>query len=125
MQNSTFTYDSRLDSTFLESIYENDKEDAAFGFEQFLNSYPAQLNELEQSFETGDVNSFRQKIHKLKPTFSFVGLTNVTAKAEIIEKNCQETAEIQVLTDLYLDFKNTLSELIPVVENQFSKLTTQ
>ncbi len=122
MQNNTFIYDQRLDADFLDSIYENDKEYAAFGFEQFLKGYPDQINELEQSFKTGDVNNFRQKIHKLKPTFSFVGLTDLTAKAEIIEKNCHGIVEIAVLDDLYLDFKNKLFELIPVVKEECDRL---
>ena len=124
MQNNILNYDSRLDSAFLETIYENDKEDAAIGFGHFLKCYPAQLNELELSFNTGDINTFRQKIHKLKPTFSFVGLTNVTAKAETIEKSCGENIEIARLNDLYVDFKNTLFELIPVVKEEFNRLNT-
>ena len=124
MPDTPIPYDHRLDAAFLESIYENDKEDAAFGFKQFLNGYNAQLNELEQSFMTGDVDIFRQKIHKLKPTFSFVGLTNITAKAEIIERKCHEAVEITMINDLYDDFKNNLFELIPVVRNEYNRLNT-
>lgn len=124
MQNTPLTYDCRLDSAFLETMYENDKEDAAFGFEQFLNSYDSQFTELEQSFETGDVSMFRQKIHKLKPTFSFVGLTAITAKAEVIEKRCYETSEITAINDLYHDFKTNLFELIPVVKDEFDRLNS-
>lgn len=124
MQNTPLPYDCRLDSVFLESMYENDKEDAAFGFEQFLNGYDSQFNELELSFETGDVSMFRQKIHKLKPTFSFVGLTSITAQAELIEKRCYETSEITTINDLYKDFKNNLFELIPVVKDVFNRLNT-
>lgn len=124
MQENILTYDSRLDSAFLETIYENNKEDAAIGFGHFLKCYPAQLNELELCFNTGDMNTFRQKIHKVKPTFSFVGLTNITAKAEAIEKSCSENSESAKLNDLYLDFKNTLAELIPVVKEEYNRLNT-
>ncbi len=124
MQENILNYDSRLDWAFLESIYENDKENAAIGFGHFLKCYPAQFNELEVSFSSGDVNTFRQKIHKLKPTFSFVGLTHVTAKAETMEKKCSENIDIANLHDLYLDFKNTLCELIPVVKQEYNRLNT-
>lgn len=124
MENAQLTYDERLDSAFLESIYENDKEDAAFGFEQFLKSYPAHFSELELCFENGDLMLFRQKIHKLKPTFSFVGLTNVTAKAEMIERICDSTGEFDSINELYKDFKNTLIELIPVVKEEYNRLNT-
>ncbi len=124
MQNTPLNYDRRLDSAFLESMYENEKEDAVFGFEQFLNSYDRHFTELEQSFETGDVNLFRQKIHKLKPTFSFVGLTTITAKAEVIERKCTETSAIAAIRDLYHDFKDNLFELIPVVKDEYNRLNT-
>jgi HPt (histidine-containing phosphotransfer) domain-containing protein len=124
MQNCSLNYDHRLDLAYLEKLYENDKDYAAFGFEQFLKHYPDQIHELEESFKSGDVNTFRQKIHKLKPTFSFVGLTGLTTKAETIEKNCTELTEITTLNDLYQDFKNTLQELIPIVKNEYSRLNT-
>lgn len=121
MYNSTLEYDKRLDAAFLESIYENDKEHAAMVFEQFLKLYPNQFKELEDSFVKGNVTTFRQKIHKLKPTFSFVGLTELTAKAEVIEKKCLDIDEISIINDLYFDFKNNLFELIPIVETELER----
>lgn len=122
MYNNTIEYDSRLDGDFLLSIYENDKEHAAIVFEQFLLSYPNQIKEVEECFNTGNIPLFRQKIHKLKPTFSFVGLTKITSKAEVIEKRCQEIPEISYISDLYIDLRNNLNELIPVVEMEFERL---
>lgn len=115
-------YDSRLDSSFLYSLYENDKEHAAVVFEQFLLGYPAQVAELEESFKAGDIALFKQRIHKMKPTFSFVGLTGLTEKAGQIEKKCADTNDINYISDLYQSFKKDLSEFIPVVEAEFEKL---
>jgi HPt (histidine-containing phosphotransfer) domain-containing protein len=115
-------YDSRLDCNFLYSLYENDKEHAAIVFEQFLLGYPAQAAELEESFKAGDVLVLKQRIHKMKPTFSFVGLTALTEKAGQIEKRCADANNINDITDLYQSFKNDLTEFIPIVEAEFEKL---
>jgi HPt (histidine-containing phosphotransfer) domain-containing protein len=124
MDINTFKYDQRLDTAFLDSIYDGDMEHAAISFEQFLHKYPAQLKELDESFIAGNITIFRQKLHKLKPTFSYVGLTEITAKAEIIEKLCNETPHLNVISRQYVDLKQQLNDLIPVVEQEFKRLNT-
>jgi hypothetical protein len=122
MSENIFEFDSRLDAAFLESAYDNDKEHAAFVFEQFLINYPLQIKQVEDSFISGDTNLLKQKLHKVKVAFSFVGLTNITSKAEIIERKCAEITDIRYVTDLYTDFKNQLAEFIPIVEMEFERL---
>ena len=112
MIGNTFIYNDRLDTEFLNSLYEEDTEYAAIVFEQFLHSYKKQVEEIEDSFVKGDLQIFRQKIHKMKPTFSFVGLTQLTEKAAQLEKNCSLLTEIEGITTLYIDFTNTIKLMI-------------
>lgn len=116
MDNTITQYDSRLDAVFLNELYENDIEYASIVFQQFLVAYPQQIKEIEEYFAAGEIEAFRQKIHKLKPTFSFVGLTQMTAVADNIEKKCLAVSQIEEISDLYINFKCKLSDLIPVVE---------
>jgi hypothetical protein len=122
MEINIFKYNQRLDAAFLQSIYEDDMEHAAISFEQFLLKYPVQLKEVEDSFAIGDINTFRQKLHKLKPVFSYVGLTKITADAEIIEKLCNETPDINVINRLYIDLKRQLDEFIPIIKDELRRL---
>lgn len=122
MTQGIFTTNSRLDTEFLNSIYEDDSEHAVVVFEQFLINYPVLISEIEESYIAGDTELLRQKVHKLKPTLSFVGLTLAAAKAEMIEKKCKETYEVSQLSDLYNDLKMMLKEFIPAVEEEFKSL---
>jgi len=122
MEQAFFEFNSKLDTEFLNSIYEDDKEHAGMVFEQFLQSIGMQLTEIENSYNSGDAEFFRKKIHKIKPVLSFVGLTSLTQQAEVIEKKCHETTELKNLSDLYTGFKNKLEEMIPVVEGDLVKL---
>ncbi|MEO6541605.1 MAG: Hpt domain-containing protein, partial [Ferruginibacter sp.] len=88
MNSVIFRYDSRLDSVFLKSIYDDDHVHAAVIFDEFLKSCPEQIEAVEKCYVQGNIDQFRRQIHKVKPTFSFVGLTRLTAKADIIEKDC-------------------------------------
>jgi HPt (histidine-containing phosphotransfer) domain-containing protein len=122
MNQEYFVFNSKLDGEFLRSIYEDDKEHAEMVFEQFLLSIGMQLAEIEDSYTTGNTEFFRKKIHKLKPVLSFVGLTGLTGKAEVLEKKCSEASDITNLSELYTGFKNELKEMIPIVEGDLEKL---
>jgi HPt (histidine-containing phosphotransfer) domain-containing protein len=122
MNQEYFVFNTKLDGEFLRSIYEDDKEHAEMVFEQFLLSIGMQLAEIEDSYTTGNTEFFRKKIHKLKPVLSFVGLTGLTGKAEILEKKCSEASDITNLSELYTGFKNELKEMIPIVEGDLEKL---
>jgi len=122
MGDEQFVFDSRLDGEFLNSIYEDDKEHAEMIFEKFMASIGGQLDELETSYASGNVEVFRSKMHKLKPLLSFVGLTGLTAQAEVIEKKCKQIDDLQALGNLYATFKSELALMMPVVENELTKL---
>ncbi len=122
MNNNYFVFDPKLDGDFLRNIYEDDKEHAEMVFEKFVKSIGSQLTEIEESYSTGDTEFFRKKIHKLKPILSYVGLTGLTQKAEVIESKCNGAPNTHALSELYIGFKNELSEMIPVVENDLIKL---
>ncbi len=122
MSGGYFEFNSKLDIDFLKSLYEDDNEHAEMVFEQFLQAISTQLNELEESFIAGSTEIFRKKIHTIKPILSFVGLTGLTYKAEIIEKNCVGASGVNVVHELYTAFKNELYQLIPVIENDLTKL---
>lgn len=125
MENLSIIFDQRLNIEFLQSIYEDDVEHALMVFSQFLEMAPSLMKEIEVSYESGVVESFRQKIHKIKPVFSFVGLTELTAKAEILEKKCKEISLIAEISNQYKEFKNQYSEGFPIIQNEVKRLEEQ
>lgn len=123
MEDNCIEFDPRLDGEFLQSIYEDDKEHALIVFTEFLKMAPTQMKEIEQNYCAGTLELFRQKIHKIKPVFSFVGLTELTGKAEILEKKCKEISHLPELNDLYTEFKNYYRKTYPIIENEVTRLT--
>ena len=122
MNNISFNFDQRLDTEFLNSIYEDDFEHASIVFEQFLKVAPVQMKEIEGCFAAGDIEPFRSRVHKLKPVFSFVGLTAITTKAEALEKKCKEIFSLGEVAAMYEDFKNDYSIFLPVIESELAKM---
>ena len=77
-----------MDAGYLDAAYGNDAETAAMVFDQFLQELPSQISLLEESLAARDVESFRHHIHKQKPGFSYVGLTDVTHKFHELQTKC-------------------------------------
>lgn len=125
MENVSIIFDQRLDNEFLQSIYENDIEHAVTVFTQFLQTAPAMMKEIDDNYKSGVTENFRQKVHKLKPVFSFVGLTNLTNKAEILEKKCKEISQINELSFFYKEFQTQYSREYPIIENEAKRLKEQ
>jgi HPt (histidine-containing phosphotransfer) domain-containing protein len=118
------TFDSRLDTDLLLDLYDDDAEYALIAFNDFLKMSPVLMNEIEQELSNGTVESLRQKIHKLKPTFSYVGLPGMTHKAEIIEKKCKEAAAKDELKRLYDDLRLHFDEKYELIREEATRLST-
>jgi HPt (histidine-containing phosphotransfer) domain-containing protein len=125
MENHSLTFDHRLDTEFLGSLYEEDAEHAFTVFNEFLEMAPAMMKEIDESYQSGVIENFRQKIHKLKPVFSFVGLTYLTEKAEILEKKCKEISQINEISLLYQELESNYSLDFPIIENETKRLKEQ
>ena len=125
MANHALIFDQRLDTEFLESLYEDDVEHATTVFSEFLQMAPVMMKEIDDSYQLGVVENFRQKVHKLKPVFSFVGLTHLTEKAEILEKKCKEVSQIYDISLLYKELKHHYAKDFPIIENETKRLQEQ
>jgi hypothetical protein len=93
-----FTFDSKLDQTFLESLYGDDFQYAQQVFEGFLADTKTEFEGIKSDYRQNALKNMRQRLHKIKPTFSFVGLTTLTEKTEAIIAACDassNTTEIE------------------------------
>lgn len=122
MGEAEFVFDGRLDGAFLESIYEGDMEHAEMVFDQFLRTIPGQLNEIKDYYHQSDIENFRKNVHKIKPVLSYVGLTALTGKAAVLESQCKQISSIQDVSGLYSSFSSELDEMLPVIENELTKI---
>lgn len=118
-------FDSRLDNIALSDLYDGDMEQALIIFEQFIDTSPGLMQELAERFREGDIEDFRKRVHKIKPVFSYVGLTDLTHIAETIERKCNEISDISEVSQLYDQLKNQYSEGFSIVGNELKRLSDQ
>ncbi|HWJ91777.1 MAG TPA: Hpt domain-containing protein [Flavisolibacter sp.] len=122
MNESLFNNVPELDSAYLEAAYGDDSDTAAMVFQQYLDDLPANLDLLNESYRTRDIDGFRHHIHKQKPGFSYVGLTDVTEKFHELQVKCLTKEDLNV-------YKNEIDQVLlrihsatPVIQNLFNRL---
>jgi HPt (histidine-containing phosphotransfer) domain-containing protein len=122
MNESLFNNTPELDSDYLEAAYADDSETAAMVFQQYLDDLPKNLELLNESYKSQDVQAFLHHIHKQKPGFSYVGLTDVTAKFHELQVKCATKEDLD-------RYKNEIDQVLqrirstsPVIQNLLNRL---
>jgi HPt (histidine-containing phosphotransfer) domain-containing protein len=118
-------FNERLDCDALMEMYEGDYEHAEVVFGQFIKNAPPQMQGIAISFEQDVVEEFRAKIHKLKPVFTFVGLTSLSRQAAQLEDQCKTVTTLKMLECDYQFFKNEFDTNLPLIKEIFEKLTNE
>ena len=117
-----FVFDSKLDQTFLESLYGDDFQYAQDVFEGFLADTKNEFEGIKSDYRQNALKNMRQKLHKIKPTFSFVGLTALTEKTETIIAACDVSSTTkEIETDCSALFKE-IEDSFLIIENELMRM---
>jgi PAS domain S-box-containing protein len=91
MENATKT----IDLTFLREISDNNEVFFKEFITMFLENTPVSILEMKEAVESQDWEKLRQASHKVKPSFNYVGLKELNAKAARIEELSKNKSGIE------------------------------
>jgi HPt (histidine-containing phosphotransfer) domain-containing protein len=111
-----------LDTAFLNSTYPDDPETAALMFETYLADLPANVAAIQQSLDNHDIQVFRQQLHKQKPSFSYVGLTDLTEKFQHLYTICQQAGDLVTYRKEIDDTFNRIHSTTAVIKATLGRL---
>ena len=100
---NSFSFSKELDSGLLNDLYEGDLEYAEVVFGDFLKYLPDYFGEVEQAYNGRKIEEMRKAVHKCKTLMGFVGLSQIQASYQAVEKKCETAGNI---TDLETDYRN-------------------
>ena len=110
-----------LDHDYLYSFYEDDYESAYEMFDTFFSQIVPEVSKLKQVMAFKRFTEARILVHKIKPTFSMVGLTWVTEKFARIEQ-CLDKDEYSIALSIWQAALDEFEKNLPVVEKQLNQL---
>lgn len=115
-------FDSQLDGTFLNELYDGDAMYAATVFDTFLQEVGSMMDNCRIAIDGGDIPLFQKAVHKFKPTLSYVGLTDMGKRLENLEQACSTGASVGELLATYQQIANEITGLLPLIKNEKDKL---
>ncbi len=121
---TTFTFSDSIDADYIFNMYEDDYSYIETMFKTVLDHFDADRSGILANFQQNDLELLRKAVHKIKPTFGFVGMPDVLEKCKAFENKCYEVQSIKDIEVNYKDLLNTLEEAHQVIINEHNKLAS-
>ncbi len=119
-----FAYNPRLNTEMLSALYGDDYSYAGEMFNTFLKVIVPDLPKFQEYRQTSDWEMLRRLAHKVKPTFSMVGLTDLEAlvlEIETIVKNDPLNDSLNILLE---QLNAQLPQAVDIIKADFEKMAS-
>lgn len=111
-----------LDVDYLQQIYGDDAVIVNIMLETFLTDSVPRWEEISHLLATGQYSEVGEIAHRLKPSFSMVGLTWLHPKIEVFERVARFEADRSSLPVLYQEINAELQRMKPILEEEVARL---
>ncbi len=111
-----------LQSDYLEKVYGHDRKYAADMFGLFLETVPEQFALLKPLIEEQKVDEISKLAHQLKPSFTMVGLPEITQNLLMLEKMAKNKEDYETMRLTFDEIENIFNRKISLVEKEFDEL---
>lgn len=111
-----------LQADYLSRIYGNDRKYAADMFGLFLKTVPKQFASLRPLIEEQKTAEIGKLAHQLKPSFTMVGLPEITQNLQILEKMAKNGKDFSIIKETFDEIENIFNRKIGLVEKEFDNL---
>lgn len=89
MSDKTFVFSEAINSQYIIELYAGDYVMIEETFTDVLLEYDGFVQKINSCFLAEDVTALKSAVHKIKPLFGFVGLTDLQALCLRFENACQ------------------------------------
>lgn len=117
-----FIFNEKIDADYLYSLYEDDYQYIEEILQTTLAHFNEDYNSIKNAYETNNISDLKKAIHKMKPTFGFVGLPLVQNICRDFEDICQKATSSNDLSSEYQQIVVTLAESRELIASEYIKL---
>ncbi len=116
-----FTFSDKLDAEYLRQAYGNDAEYALDMFETYLDIIEDDLLLIKDSISTDDREALSKQLHRIKPTFTMVGISEITTTIEAVEP-ILESLDKPKLEQWFEKFDTLTKSKTPLILEEIKRL---
>ena len=117
-----FIFNEKMDKDTLYGLYTDDLPYIEEIFGTTLQHFDADFGAVQLAYENGNTEDLKRSVHKIKPTFGFMGLLETQALCKQFEDDCAGISSITDITSQYIHFKNTLLEAKDIIQSEYLRL---
>jgi HPt (histidine-containing phosphotransfer) domain-containing protein len=110
------------DLTYLASLCGDDPEFKKEMIETFLKNTPALINEMKDCLKVSEWKKIGDIAHKMKPSFTFMGIHAAKDLILILEKNGRNEKDTTEIKDLITQLDHICSKALVELENDLSSI---
>ena len=119
---SLFFFQSGLDNELLYELYESDYESTLQAFQIFLDELETNISDLDQAYQQRNISNFQKIIHRCKPVFSYVGLSELNSTFQQIEDQCGKLTNVEDISPSFTDIVSLVRAASPKIEKEKGRL---
>lgn len=101
-----------IDLTYLKELSNGSKEFINEMMSVFMEQTPIEIANLEKYLEAKDWKSLRAIAHKMKPSFSFMGIKELDVLIKMVEEYAANETNLEQLPEMIEKLKNISNEAI-------------
>jgi len=120
-EHNTFIFNEKINKELLISLYEDDFLYMEEIFSITLTQLKPDIVHLNSSFEAGDLSAVKKAVHKIKPSFGFVGMPVTQESCKQFEDACATATSIEQVASKYSELSNLLKESVSIIESEHGK----
>ena len=119
---NAFVFNTEIDVNYLNSLYGDDYNYLQEVFNTVLEEYVSLTDNIEYSYSSGNLTALKSSVHKIKPVFGFVGLTEVQQLCLRFEQICGTVSSVDQLAGDFETLKNKIFQSKQIIEEEKKKL---
>jgi HPt (histidine-containing phosphotransfer) domain-containing protein len=112
---NAFVFNDEIDANYLNSLYGEDYNYLQEVFNTVLDEYVSLTDNIEYSYSSGNLTALKASVHKIKPVFGFVGLTQVQLLCQDFEKICATVSSADQLSREFEMLKNKIFQCKQII----------
>lgn len=116
-----FVFNSEIDATYLTEAYGGDYSHTLEMMELFIDVIPSGLAKLRSAISSSNFSKIRDEAHRIKPTFTMVGLSSISVLAGKIESFAR-TKEREQIEEVFQSFEEEIALKTPLVLEEIKRL---
>ncbi|HEY6901718.1 MAG TPA: Hpt domain-containing protein [Puia sp.] len=121
MSDKTFVFSDAINGSYIIELYAGDYVMIEETFSDVLLEYDGFVQKINTCFRQGDSSALKSAVHKIKPLFGFVGLTDLQSRCLQFENACLDKTCAELNEDYSVLFERLL-QARSVIESEHARL---